>query len=39
MNAMNYTLLAYGIGILALWGYALLLWIEWRSLARREKRR
>ncbi len=35
MNATNYTILAYTAGLVALWGYAALLFLEGRRLSRR----
>jgi hypothetical protein len=35
MNGINWTIAAYAVGLTLLWGYAVVLWLEGRSLARR----
>lgn len=37
MNAENYLILAYVLGLGLLWGYAVLMWRESRALAVRER--
>ena len=37
MSTNNYVILAYVIGLGLLWGYAVVLWLAGRSVARREQ--
>lgn len=38
MKGMDYTILAYALGLTMLWVYAAIVWMTGRSLARREQR-
>ncbi|MHB1155581.1 MAG: hypothetical protein ACYC26_01950 [Phycisphaerales bacterium] len=39
MNQFQYTVLAYAVGLIVLWGYAASIWLGHHSAARRERRR
>jgi hypothetical protein len=38
MTPMQYFILAFVISVVMLWGYPLLMWLESRSLAKKERR-
>lgn len=38
MNQLAFTVLAYAVGLLALWGYAAGLWLEGHALDQRQRR-
>ena len=38
MNGAEWTIAAYAVGLTLLWGYAVVLWLEGRSLARRGRK-
>jgi hypothetical protein len=38
MTPMQYFILAFAISVVMLWGYPLLMWLESRALAKKERR-